>query len=610
MSTSTKHDEKLSYDLNSSRVVRLWLALEIILTLICLMLFFSLPKTAGGLFFVICSAFVLTIGAALILFIRYNLLPIVKNKQSYLTDRTKLLNKISTTKMELGKVEQSLATNQTNESQEIERALQKIHKDYIESGLRAAKIENSNIQGVGPKLKEKLKTNGIISAADIGLHIQNLEGFGTAKVQALMGWKETVLAQLESTKPDRLPDAQLSEIQQKHKRQKDNLIKARESHQLKLTELGLELDTVNRNLAHFKSVNFINYLSVDLLGNIKNKTLQKNGTMVVIVVIGLGALVHGVFGMISSGALIVASRPTPTLTVTPTMTFTAIPTSTNTRTPTPKPTSTITASPTATITPTVTLTPSMTYTPTEDLSFYNVAACIPKNTSVQKGKVVQVVDGDTIHVLLEDGNTYTVRYLGMNTPESGRPYYTESTSANSEMVFQKNVILIKDVSETDQYDRLLRYVIVGNKFVNLELVKTGFAEAETFPPDVACADTFVAAQSEAFASQLGLWTATQTPIPSAPEVIIVTVNKVAEYVDIKNTGNVDVDLSGWNLVSERGNQGCPLSGIIKVGETLRIWAGTAQGGGFSCGYSRPIWNNSESDPAVLYNAQGVEVSRK
>jgi len=88
------------------------------------------------------------------------------------------------------------------------------------------------------------------------------------------------------------------------------------------------------------------------------------------------------------------------------------------------------------------------------------------------------------------------------------------------------------------------------------------------------------------------------------------VNKREEWVDIKNMGNSDVDLAGWNLVSERGHQECPLSGIIKAGETLRIWSMTAQGDGYSCGYGSPIWNNSESDPAVLYNAQGVEVSRK
>lgn len=113
-------------------------------------------------------------------------------------------------------------------------------------------------------------------------------------------------------------------------------------------------------------------------------------------------------------------------------------------------------------------------------------------------------------------------------------------------------------------------------------------------------------------------TNTSVPIPtetkislisSTPVVVIIGVNRDAEYVDIQNQGSVDVNLSEWNLVSEKGNQGCTLSGILKAGETLRIWAMTAEKPDYSCGYSKNIWNNSEPDPAVLYNPEGVEVSR-
>jgi len=178
------------------------------------------------------------------------------------------------------------------------------------------------------------------------------------------------------------------------------------------------------------------------------------------------------------------------------------------------------------------------------------------------------------------------------------------------LVLQKEVILIKDVSETDPYDRLLRYVIVGDVFVNLLLVETGFARAMQYPPDISCADTFLRAEQAVRASQLGIWRSTPTPGPSDAQIIILTVNKRQEYVDIQNVGTFDVDLVGWTLISERGSQGCELSGMIGVGDTLRIWAGNAQGGGYSCGYDNPIWNNSEVDPAVLYNAQGKQVSRK
>lgn len=275
-------------------------------------------------------------------------------------------------------------------------------------------------------------------------------------------------------------------------------------------------------------------------------------------------------------------------------------------------TSTQTQEPTSTntVTPTATITPTITQTPTEDLSFYNVATCIPQNTSYQRGTVTNTIDGDTIDVRLEDGNEYSVRYIGIDAPENDRPYFDEARNANSDMVLQKEVILIKDESEVDQYERLLRYVIVDYLFVNLEMVRGGFAQTENYPPDEACAEAFTGAERAARDAFIGMWAATQTPKPSAGQVIILTVNKREEWVDIKNVGNSNVELAGWNLVSERGHQECPLSGMIKAGEILRIWAMTAQGPGFSCGYSTNIWNNSESDPAVLYNAQGVEVSRK
>ncbi|MFZ5856732.1 MAG: thermonuclease family protein [Chloroflexota bacterium] len=244
------------------------------------------------------------------------------------------------------------------------------------------------------------------------------------------------------------------------------------------------------------------------------------------------------------------------------------------------------------------------------------AACVP-NTTPQTGTVIDVTDGDTIKVRLDaDGLVYPVRYIGIDTPESTiqhEAYGKEASQKNTELVLGKIVTLFKDVSETDRYDRLLRYVFVDGLFVNYELVRQGFANAATYPPDVSCADLFREAEAYARDNSLGLWAslplATATVPGSATQsVIIVTVNKQAEYVDIKNVGSSPVNLNGWTLVSEKGNQACSLGGILEPGQTLRIWAGT-NSTGFSCGYNKNIWNNSEPDPAVLYDAQGHEVDR-
>ena len=79
-----------------------------------------------------------------------------------------------------------------------------------------------------------------------------------------------------------------------------------------------------------------------------------------------------------------------------------------------------------------------------------------------------------------------MRYIGIDTPETYprlEDYGMEAWQANRQLVEGKEVRLEKDISETDKYDRLLRYVYVDDTFVNAELVKLGLAEAKAYPPD-------------------------------------------------------------------------------------------------------------------------------
>lgn len=124
-------------------------------------------------------------------------------------------------------------------------------------------------------------------------------------------------------------------------------------------------------------------------------------------------------------------------------------------------------------------------------------------------KVIRVIDGDTIEI--EGGER--VRYIGMDTPETVDPrnpvqcFGKEASDRNKELVEGKTVRLVKDVSETDKYGRLLRYVYVGDEFINLELVKQGFAYSDTVPPDVKYQSLFIAAQKNARQAGVGLWSA-------------------------------------------------------------------------------------------------------
>lgn len=133
------------------------------------------------------------------------------------------------------------------------------------------------------------------------------------------------------------------------------------------------------------------------------------------------------------------------------------------------------------------------------------AECISTSTTSQVGTVTRVIDGDTIEVQLQDGVTYRVRYIGIDTPDRDEPWFTESAQANNELVAGKTVTLVKDVSEVDQYDRLLRYVLVENVFVNYELLRLGLADSVTYPPDVACTDTFLETARAAREMGAGIW---------------------------------------------------------------------------------------------------------
>lgn len=95
---------------------------------------------------------------------------------------------------------------------------------------------------------------------------------------------------------------------------------------------------------------------------------------------------------------------------------------------------------------------------------------------IERAKVTAVIDGDTIEI--EGGES--VRYIGIDAPETRECYGPEATEANRELVEGKEVILIRDVENRGKYDRLLRYVISDGRFVNAELVRLGYAEPRSY----------------------------------------------------------------------------------------------------------------------------------
>lgn len=127
--------------------------------------------------------------------------------------------------------------------------------------------------------------------------------------------------------------------------------------------------------------------------------------------------------------------------------------------------------------------------------------------NITYANVVNVVDGDTF--TLDSGKV--VRMIGIDTPETvapGKPiqcYGKEASKKTEELIDGKTVKLEKDVSETDRYNRLLRYVYVDDIFVNEYLVAEGYAKASSYPPDIKYQGKFTEAQRKAQEENKGLW---------------------------------------------------------------------------------------------------------
>ena len=126
----------------------------------------------------------------------------------------------------------------------------------------------------------------------------------------------------------------------------------------------------------------------------------------------------------------------------------------------------------------------------------------PAAPAGEQARVVWITDGDSIEVEM-NGQRFRVRYIGINTPERREPCSDAAKDANARLVSGRTVTLVRDVSNPDRYDRLLRYIYLGNTFVNEVLVRDGYAENSVWSPDTRYANHFRALEAEARAAGRG-----------------------------------------------------------------------------------------------------------
>lgn len=233
----------------------------------------------------------------------------------------------------------------------------------------------------------------------------------------------------------------------------------------------------------------------------------------------------------------------------------------------------------------------------------------------ERGIVSEVVDGDTIK--LQSGET--VRLLGINAPERGQPYYEKAAERLRELVEHKEVRLERDVTNRDQYGRLLRYVFLNGENVNVRLVREGLATVYIIPPNVKYARELREAESEAKRLRINLWRFAEE---SACDNRCIGIsyfhwdaegndceNLNDEYVVFKNSCPYPCNLTGWSVEDASSKKFIFPEFTLEGGATVTLYTGCGTNTNTSlywCNRNEKcnaVWNN-RGDTLFLRNSKG------
>jgi len=233
----------------------------------------------------------------------------------------------------------------------------------------------------------------------------------------------------------------------------------------------------------------------------------------------------------------------------------------------------------------------------------------------REATVTRIIDGDTIEVGI-GGIVFQVRYIGIDCPEAGDPFALEATEANRRLVENKTVRLIEDLSDVDEFDRLLRYVYVGDLLVNAEMIRQGYARAVSYPPNVLHDDLFARLEIQAREAGAGLWAEPSQLVgylavdPSCCQFDSPgddSKNKEEEYVCFSNDGPEAFDLSGCTLSDEYGWTYHFPALSLDPGGIVRVRSGCGEDTAADLYWchegATAIWNN-DGDTVYLFSPEG------
>jgi endonuclease YncB( thermonuclease family) len=149
------------------------------------------------------------------------------------------------------------------------------------------------------------------------------------------------------------------------------------------------------------------------------------------------------------------------------------------------------------------------------------ASAAPDGRFTLAGNVSNVVDGDTLDVVLADGKRERVRLIGIDTPERGACYSAKAASRARALAQGKRIVLKGDATQDtrDRYGRLLAYVwLPGGKDLGYQLVAGGFAKVYVYDRAFQRLSAYRNAEASAKTAVAGQWKACAAakPKPVAP----------------------------------------------------------------------------------------------
>ena len=124
-----------------------------------------------------------------------------------------------------------------------------------------------------------------------------------------------------------------------------------------------------------------------------------------------------------------------------------------------------------------------------------------------RGRVVAVIDGDTITVLDLYRRQHRIRLYQIDAPEKGQDYGAAAKRSLAELIFRREVA-VQSVT-TDRYQRMVGTVYLDGGDVNLEQVRRGMAWVyRKYARD----SNYLAVEQNARSDRIGLW-AKSKPVP-------------------------------------------------------------------------------------------------